>query len=96
MIVLKKIFLNIISIISFSPFITNVTEDDISKNITQLKKNKWFKDLLQDHRFRQFIIHDREIRTVIGEFNSDTLMKNPYRKRYKRKIMRAFRYKKII
>ncbi|HEY4600724.1 MAG TPA: hypothetical protein VIG73_05545 [Cerasibacillus sp.] len=47
----------------------NPDEDDINKNIRELKKYAWFQDFLQDGRIRELIVHDKKIRRVIGKMN---------------------------
>lgn len=78
------------------PFRKHITEDEITKNIKSLKKTEWFPNYLDNYSYKQFIIHDREMRTAIGKFNAKKLNKNPNRKKYKRKIDRILQSKKVI
>lgn len=78
------------------PYRTNISEDEICENMKVLKKNKWFQNILRNEKYRQFIIHDREIRNLIGKFNHEKLQKNLFHQKYERKLMAALNRKKIV
>ena len=86
---IKKFFVNLVSVISFAPFITDVTEEEISSNISQLKKNEWFKRYLEDDKYRDLIISNREVRSTIGNFNNNKIAKDPYNPIYQKKVSKV-------
>lgn len=85
-----KIVLNIISILSFSLLITDVTEEQIGENITYLKKQHWFQNYLSSEKYRKLIIHDKDVRTVIGTFNNKKLNRHSYQRKCQKKLDKVF------
>ncbi|MBB5147288.1 hypothetical protein HNQ35_002506 [Cerasibacillus quisquiliarum] len=61
-------------------------EEDMSKNIRMLKKYGWFQELLQDGRARELIIHDWQVRQVIGKMNHKKFDRPFYQYRYEQKL----------
>ena len=75
-----------LSIITFSPLITEVTEMEIEKNIRELKRYQWFNNLLVDERYRSQIIHDKDVRETIGKFNVENLDSASYQKKLQKML----------
>ncbi|WP_208586149.1 hypothetical protein [Gracilibacillus suaedae] len=88
---MRNFVLNLLSIITFSPLITEVTEMEIEKNIRELKKYQWFNNLLEDEQYSNLIIHDKDVRETIGRFNYKKIHSEAYQKKL-HKILR----KKVI
>ncbi|WP_163580552.1 hypothetical protein [Gracilibacillus saliphilus] len=83
---MRNFVLNMLSIITFSPLITEVTEMEIEKNIRELKKYQWFNNLLVDERYRSQIIHDKDVRETIGKFNVENLDSASYQKKLQKML----------
>ncbi len=86
-----RLFLDLISVITFSPSITDVTEEDISENIKFLKKNEWFLRYLNHAESRKLIVSNKDVRFAIGKLNTNRMRRNPYKNKYQRKIQKAMR-----
>lgn len=84
-----RIVMNFISIISFAPFWPDVTEEDIGKNIEVLKKYEWFQKYLKNDTFKKLIIYDRDVRDVIGEFNSHKIIKDSYHYKCEKRLRKV-------
>ncbi|ADH97776.1 hypothetical protein Bsel_0231 [[Bacillus] selenitireducens MLS10] len=76
----QAFFTDLISMLSFSPFITNITEEDIRRNLKLLKQHTWFLHYLEDDSYRQLIISDRDVRQTIGSLNPKRISSSPNRK----------------
>lgn len=83
---MRNFVLNMLSIITFSSLITEVTEMEIEKNIRELKKYQWFNNLLEDGRYRSQIIHDKDVRETIGRFNVENLDSASYQKKLQKML----------
>lgn len=70
-----SLFLDLLNLAVYLPFL-KPDEEDISRNLNELKKHQWFKDYYQDERYLNLIIHDSKVRKVIGRFNTNKI-KNP-------------------
>lgn len=77
----------------FLPSLLAVKEEDIGRNINHLKKYKWFQDLLNNQEHKQLIIHDKDVRRVIGTFDSKKMDKNFFQDRYRKKIQNIIQQK---
>jgi len=75
------------------PLISKIDEEDIEKNIKQLKKHQWFQNLLSNEEYRYLIIHDNYVRKTIGKFNSDTFDKSFFKTRYQTKLQNILQKK---
>lgn len=75
-----------ISIISFAPFITQVTQADVTNNLRKLKDYSWFNAYLQNEIYRNLIIHNVRVRNVIGEFNEKRFNHGSYQKKMDKKL----------
>lgn len=78
------------------PYRKHLTEEEITTNLQLLKENEWFHELLANPAYKQYIIHDREIRKTIGKFSTSKLRRKPDHPRFKRKLTRALKGKNII
>ncbi|MBD7937555.1 hypothetical protein H9655_11025 [Cytobacillus sp. Sa5YUA1] len=83
---MKKFFLNLMSIISFSPFITQVTQEDVTHNLRKLKEYSWFNAYLENEIFRNLIVHNDRVRNVIGEFNEKRFSHCSYQKKMNKRL----------
>ncbi|OLP63371.1 hypothetical protein BACPU_33000 [Bacillus pumilus] len=82
------IILDIFYLAIYKTFL-QVDEDDISRNVTHLKKYTWFRDLLNDQKCKEIIIYDSDVRHVIGQFKTGKLHKRRYNIRCERKLHQA-------
>lgn len=95
-------FLDLINIVTnfFSIFSKEVTEERIEKNLGVLQKLDWFRELLANETYHQFIHHNTDVRYAIGRlnFNSKELSKELFkirkndRKQENRAILREARF----
>ncbi|MGP9039528.1 hypothetical protein [Cytobacillus kochii] len=83
---MKKFLLNFISIISFSPFITQVTQEDVTYNMRKLKEYNWFNAYLQNEIYQHLITHNERVRNLIGGFNTRRFNHRPYQKKMDKKL----------
>ena len=88
-----KMILNLLSLISFSPFVTDVTEKEIGKNMDKVKKQSWFQPYLQQEPFRYLVIHDPSVREAIGSFRYSKLDIPSYQKKCEDKLRHLFQQK---
>lgn len=70
----------------FLPSLMTVSAEDISENLNSLKKYSWFQDLLKNERYKQLIVHDNDVRKLIGRFNNKKLNKGYFQNKYRRKL----------
>ncbi|MEH7126138.1 hypothetical protein V7127_23275 [Bacillus sp. JJ1773] len=63
--------------IAFS-FMKEVTEEEIEKNITYLKRYEWFDYYLNNDTYKELIDKNREVRYAIGKCNIAKMKKNKY------------------
>lgn len=68
------------------PLFSKVDEEDIGENIKHLKKHQWFQNILRNKEYQHLIIHDNDVRKIIGKFNSDRLNKDFFKNKYQKKI----------
>ncbi|AIF44205.1 hypothetical protein [Virgibacillus sp. SK37] len=66
-----------------------VTEEEIEKNIQELKKKQWFQDLLKEGEIRNLIIHNAEVRKKIGKIKTHKLDHPFYEEKIRRKLERV-------
>ncbi|ERI10022.1 hypothetical protein, partial [Aneurinibacillus aneurinilyticus] len=74
---LLPIILISLNLAIYIPFL-KVDEEDIGRNLKHLNKYQWFQNYLNDEKYRELIIHNKDVRRVIGKFNSDKLEKDSY------------------
>ncbi|WP_163530074.1 hypothetical protein [Halobacillus ihumii] len=84
-----RVLMGLISVITFSPPIPDVTEEDICENIRFLKKNEWFRRDLKHPESRKMIVSNKDVRFAIGKLNTKRLKRNPYKYKYQRKIQKV-------
>ena len=77
----------------YLPSLLAVDEEDIERNTNRLKKYKWFQELLRDKEYRQLIIHDKDVRKVIGKFNDKKIDKVFFQSRYRKKLQNILQQK---
>jgi uncharacterized protein YktA (UPF0223 family) len=63
-----------------------VNEEDIGRNTNLLKKYKWFQELLNDKAYRKLIVHDNDVRKIIGKFNDKKIDKKCFQNRYQKRL----------
>ena len=68
------------------PFIKEVTEEEVDKNIQFLKQYQWFIKHLNDDKYKELVNKDEDVRYVIGKFNRNKMKKISYHNKYKKKI----------
>jgi hypothetical protein len=66
----------------------DVTEEEIEKNINFLKEYQWFQKYLDNDKFENLIMNDKDVRFVIGKLNSEKMKKNAYYKKHQIKIQK--------
>jgi hypothetical protein len=69
----------------YIPFL-KVDEEDIGRNLKHLNKYQWFQNYLNDEKYRELIIHNKDVRRVIGKFNSDKLEKDSYNMKCQKRL----------
>lgn len=79
------ILLDLFNLAVYLPFL-KVDEEDIGRNIKHLKQHQWFQNYLSDEKFRELIVHHKDVRQCIGKFNSKKLKKQSYQKKYRKKL----------
>ncbi|KAB8139193.1 hypothetical protein F9U64_02050 [Gracilibacillus oryzae] len=80
-----SIILDLFSLAAYLPFLA-VDEEDIARNIKQLKKHQWFQECLSDSKYRRLIIHNQEVRQAIGKLKSNKIGKESYNEKCQKKI----------
>ncbi|MCM3653940.1 hypothetical protein [Metabacillus litoralis] len=68
------------------PFIKEVTEEEIDKNIKFLKQYQWVLKHWDDDKYKELINEDVDVRYVIGKFNRNKMKKISYHNKYQIKI----------
>ena len=68
------------------PFIKEVTEEEVDKNIQFLKQYQWFINHLNDDKYKELVNKDEDVRYVIGKFNRNKMKKISYHNKYQKKI----------
>ena len=87
------IILDLLNLAVYIPFL-KVNEEDIGRNINYLKRHQWFQNYLNDKKYRELIIHSKDVRQVIGKFNSNKLKRKSYQKRCQGKLQKVL-FKKL-
>ncbi|MDL4839337.1 hypothetical protein [Aquibacillus rhizosphaerae] len=82
------IILDLLSIFVNSPF-RKVNESDIGRNIKELKKHQWFRNYLNEEKHRELIIHNKDVRQVIGKFKSEKLDRDYYQEKCQKKLKKV-------
>ena len=59
--------LDLLNLAVYLPFL-KPDEEDISRNITTLKRYEWFKGYYQNEQYAQLIIHNNKVRKMLGMF----------------------------
>ena len=77
--------LDLLNLTVYLPFL-KPDEEDISRNITTLKRYEWFKAYLQNEQYAQLIIHNKNVRKMLGSLNTKRITNPKYQSFYKRKI----------
>ncbi|ALX47505.1 hypothetical protein [Lentibacillus amyloliquefaciens] len=77
----------------YLPSLLSVDEEDIGKNTNRLKKYKWFQELLSIEEYKQLIVHDKDVRRVIGKFNGKKIDKTFFQNRYRKKLQNTLQQK---
>ncbi|SFJ73451.1 MULTISPECIES: hypothetical protein [unclassified Bacillus (in: firmicutes)] len=77
--------LDTLNLFIYLPFF-KPSEEDIVRNINELKKYEWFKNLYKDEKNAYLIIHDLKVRQTIGRFNIKKMSKDSYQKYYQKKL----------
>jgi len=77
--------LDILNFSIYLPFF-KPSEEDVTRNINELKKYEWFKDLYKDEKNAHLIIYDLKVRRSIGKFNIKKINKDSYQKYYRKKL----------
>ena len=67
----------------------DVTEEEIEKNINFLKEYQWFQKYLDNDKFENLIMNDKDVRFAIGKLNSEKMKKNAYYKKHQIKIQKV-------
>ncbi len=82
---LLPIILISLNLAIYIPFL-KVDEEDIGRNLKHLNKYQWFQNYLNDEKYRELIIHNKDVRRVIGKFNSDKLEKDSYNMKCQKRL----------
>jgi hypothetical protein len=77
----------------YIPSLLAVNEEDIGRNINSLKKYNWFQDLLGNNVYHQLIVHDKDVRRVIGKFDNNRIDKNLFQNKYRKKLQSILQQK---
>ncbi|MEI3614163.1 hypothetical protein [Pseudogracilibacillus sp. SO30301A] len=70
----------------FIPSLINVSEEDIGENLKHLKKHQWFKNYLSNEEHKKLIVHNKNVRKIIGGLKTRKLEREPYLLRCQKKI----------
>lgn len=87
-----SIILDALNLVIYLPFF-KPDEEDISKNIEALKKQNWYLSLLEDAELKRLIVHDKDVRQIIGRFNYEKLSQKCYQIKCQHTIEEALREK---
>ena len=82
------IILDFLNFAAYLPFL-KPDEEDISRNINMFKKQEWFKAYYNNEQYVQLITHNKEVRRMLGSFNTKKVVKDKYQSYYKKKIDRV-------
>ena len=84
------LILDLLNIAIYLPFL-KPDEEDISRNITKLKRYEWFKGYYQNEQYAQLIIHNKKVRKMLGSFNTKRIANPNYQSFYKKKVDKVLR-----
>ncbi|GAB6432143.1 MULTISPECIES: hypothetical protein [unclassified Bacillus (in: firmicutes)] len=84
--------LDILNLSIYLPFF-KPSEDEIIKNINELKKYDWFKEFYRDEKKVYLIAHDLKVRETIGKFKADKFGEKNYQIYYQKKLNKIFKNK---
>lgn len=79
------ILLDLLTLAVYIPFL-QVDEEEIGRNVKRLKKYQWFQTYLNDEKYRELIIHNKEVRQAIGQFHSNRIDKDSYNSRCQKRL----------
>ncbi|MBB4823243.1 hypothetical protein HNO89_000461 [Sporosarcina luteola] len=82
------IILDLLNFAAYIPFL-RVDEQEIGRNIQQLKRHQWFQDFLNDEQYRKLIIHNKDVRQTIGKFKTSKLSKDAYNSKCQKKLSKV-------
>lgn len=82
------LILELLNLVVYFPFL-KPDEEDIGRNVNQLKKYDWFQNLLQNAEQRVLVIHNQKVRQTIGRLNTSKIERMAYNEKSRRKINRA-------
>ncbi len=77
--------LDILNLVTYFPFL-KVDEEDIGRNMEQLKKYKWFQKYLKDEKTRNLLIHNQKVRETVGKFKTKLMAGVSYNRKCERKL----------
>lgn len=80
-----SILTDFLNVAIFLPF-RKVDEEDIGHGLRSLKKESWFQQFLTNDKFRSLIVHDRDIRNLIGKCKPNHLNKERYANAFRRRL----------
>ncbi|MBM7586546.1 tmRNA-binding protein [Bacillus pakistanensis] len=81
------ILIDLLNLIVYLPF-RKVQQEDIVRNINHLTKYEWFQNFIKEEQYRKLIIHDKDVRKLIGKFNNKKMERNSYRLKCQEKLYR--------
>lgn len=84
--------LDTLNLFIYLPFF-KPSEEEIVRNINELKKYEWFKNLYKDEKNAYLIINDLKVRQTIGRFNIKKMSKDSYQKYYQKKLNKILKNK---
>ena len=61
-------------------------EEDISRNINTLKKYEWFNKYYENEQYVQLMIHNKNVRKMIGCLNTKKIANPKYQSFYQKKL----------
>lgn len=77
----------------YLPSLLAVDEEDIGRNTKRLKKHQWFQDFLSNDKYKDLIVHDQDVRKVIGKFNDNRIEGKLFEGMYRRKLQSVLQKK---
>ncbi len=83
------LLLDLFNLIAYGIFLKEVKEEKIGRNIEFLKRYGWFQKCLANDELRELIIHDADVRLVIGKCNRKKMKRRFYRRKYQKKIYKV-------
>ena len=80
-----SLILDLLNLAVYLPFLKH-DEEDISRNINTLKKYDWFKAYYENEQYVHLIIHNKNVRKMLGTLNTKRIANPKYQSFYKKKI----------